>query len=171
MRKLITYLAAAAVTTAGAVLVSAGPASAAPVPRCHTALLHITHTQPQGGAGHSNMIIRFRNIGQTACSLRGYPGFDALKKNGDVLRHAKRTLNGYTGGAKKVRTIVVEPNHLASADVEWLNFKPGTGGECRFAHTVAITAPNATRTVHRKATVSACRLQIHPTVKGPTGNG
>jgi hypothetical protein len=117
------------------------------------------------------VIIRFRNVSSSTCSVFGYPGFDALRADGSVLAHATRTVHGFTGGAHAVRTIVLGPGRYASADVEWMNFNPSTGGACAFSHSIATTPANTSHTVHFALAVSTCRLQVHPTVAGTTGNG
>jgi hypothetical protein len=169
MRNFVAIAAAAAAATS-AVVVASAPAGAAAVPSCRGALIAVSHTPAQGAMGHGNLVLRFKNISQHTCSLRGYPGVDALGPHGGVLAHARRTVNGYTGGASAVRTIVLHSWQTASADLEWLNFKPRTGGDCRFSHSIAVTPPNTSRTSYRQVSVSACNLQIHPVVKGLTGN-
>lgn len=166
---LIGAAAAAALATgiAGSIAVPAG--AAAPVPSCKGALIQFTHNHPQGAAGHGNVILRFRNISQNTCSLRGYPGVDALGPHGGVLAHATRTVHGFTGGASAVRTIVLHSWEVASADLEWSNFS-ANGGNCRFSKSVAVTPPNTSKTFHRSLSVSSCKLEIHPVVKGKTGN-
>lgn len=163
---------------AGTALVAGLTALAAPahagvepasVPACQGALLHVTHTAPQGAMGTSAMVLRFRNIGQSTCSLYGYPGFDALRKNGTVLAHAKRVMDGSVGGARKIETIVVQPNHLASASVQWFNFDPATGGPCAFSAKIAVTPANTSTTTRFPVSVSKCGLQVHPTVAGKGG--
>jgi hypothetical protein len=161
---------AAAALTAGGLLAAAGPASAA-VPACGNHSLAVSHSVPQGATGHSNVVIRFKNVTRSSCSLFGYPGLDALRANGTVLAHAHRTLNGFTGGAHALRTIVVRPGRFASADVEWMNFNPVTSGPCAFSHSIATTPANTSHTVHFNVSVSACRLQVHATVAGISGNG
>lgn len=171
MRKFLAGTAAAVALTGAAVVGVATPAGASTAPACKGALIHVTHSRGNGAAGHGSVVLRFRNISQKTCTLRGYPGVDALRANGTVLRHAHRTLNGYTGGAKKLKTIVLKPNHVASADLEWLNFNGSTGGACTFSKSIAVTPANTKKTVHFTLSVSKCHLQIHPTVKGRTGNG
>jgi hypothetical protein len=167
----VATVAAAAAVTAAAVGLDSGPAgAAAPVPECQGSLIALSHSQTQGATGHGNVILRFKNISQSTCSLRGYPGVDALGPHGGVLAHARRTLNGFTGGASAVRTIVLHSWQTASADLEWHNFNFKTSGSCRFSTTIAVTPPNTFKTFHRKLSVSACGLQIHPVVKGTTGN-
>jgi hypothetical protein len=161
--------AAAAIATTGVVLAGA-PAGAAPVPACGNHSLTVTHNSPQGAMGHGNVLIRFQNTGYSACSLYGYPGFDALGSYGSLIKHAKRTLSGFTGGAASLQTIVVQPGHYASADVEWLNFHPKSGKNCKVSSSVATTPANTSDTVAFPLSISTCNLQVHPTVAGKSGN-
>ena len=141
-------------------------------PSCGAAALTVSATQPQGATGHGSLVLRFKNRSAHACTVRGYPGLDALDVVGHVMKHATRTPSGFAGGsAHGVQTILVRPDHFASATVEWLNFRPTTGGTCRFSAHIAITPPNTSATVHRARSVSVCRLQVHPAVAGRSGNG
>lgn len=160
---------ATVLAVAGCVL--AVPAAASATPACGNNSLAVTGTATQGAMGHGNFVVLFRNKTQHTCSLYGYPGLDALNKSGAVIKHAKRTLTGFTGGSTKgLQTITVKPGKYASADVEWMNFNPKTGGSCTFSHSVATTPANTSDTVHLKRSVSVCELQVHPTVAGKTGN-
>src|SRR5664279_607617 len=148
MRKLIIGTVAAATLGAG-VIAAGGPALAATVPACGNQSLTVSHTHPQGATGHADVVIRFKNTSHSTCSLYGYPGLDALGKNGKVLAHAKRTVSGFTGGSHHgVRTVVLEPGKFASADVEWMNFNPVTSGPCTFSQSIATTPANTSHTVH-----------------------
>ena len=171
MRIAVLASAAALTLAVGTVAAAESTAGAATVPSCTGHVLKVSHSHTQGATGHANVIIRFRNTGHSDCTLYGYPGLDALRADGSVLAHAKRTRTGFTGGAKHVRTITLRPGHYASADVEWMNFNPHTGGTCAFSHSIATTPANTTRTRHFRVSVSRCRLQVHPTVAGRSGNG
>lgn len=174
MRNLIAGTVAALGTAALATAVLAATASAAgahSVPACGNNSLAVTHTASQGAVGHSNMIIKFRNVGYSPCSLYGYPGFDALGSYGAVMKHAKRTVHGFTGGAGALNTVVLAPGKYASADVEWMNFNPVTSGACDYSSSIAITPANTSDTHNFPVSVSVCELQIHPTVAGKSGNG
>lgn len=158
-------------TTGAAATTLASAAGATTVPACGNHAIEVSATRGQGATGHADFVLRFRNASHHTCSLSGYPGLDAIGKYGKVLRHAKRTVNGFTGGSHHgVRTIVIRPRHDASADVEWLNFNPRTGGECRFSHYVATTPANTTHTVYLTRAVSLCGLEVHPTVAGKSGS-
>jgi hypothetical protein len=154
---------------AGGILATASDAAAA-TPACGNGSLAVTRAPSQGAAGHGAFWLLFRNASHTTCSLRGYPGLDALDSHGNVLAHAQRTLSGYMGGPGVVNTVLVAPGGFASATVEWLNFNPSNGTNCRFSTSVATTPPNTTHTVHLPVSVSICRLQVHPTVAGTSGH-
>jgi Protein of unknown function (DUF4232) len=167
-----SLLALSTLAGASVCLVAVPSSRAAGVPGCGNHSLTVTATAPQGATGHGNLVLRFKNRTTRSCSLVGYPAVDALDAGGHVLASARRTVSGFTGGSTHgVRTVVVTPGHYASADVEWMNFNPRTGGACRFSTAIAVTPANTGRTVHRARSVSTCRLQVHPTVPGRTGNG
>ncbi|HZC71880.1 MAG TPA: DUF4232 domain-containing protein [Jatrophihabitans sp.] len=167
--KTISLATATALAAAGCVL--AVPTAASATPACGNHSLAVTATASQGATGHGNFVLLFRNKTYRACTLYGYPGLDALNGYGNVIKHAKRTLTGFTGGSTQgLQTIRVKPGKYASADVEWLNFKPKTGESCTFSASVAATPANTSHTVHLNRSVSVCRLEVHPTVAGKTGN-
>ena len=174
MKRTSTLAGAALAVSAGmatALVVAAGPA-AATVPACGNASLDYGITRTDGAAGTSSFVLLYRNHTSGTCSLRGYPGLDAMSSAGRVIAHATRTVSGSAGGASHgVQTINIPPHGYASATVEWKNFNPVTSGTCRFSAGVNTTAPNTTRIVPERRSVSICSLQIHPTVLGWTGRG
>jgi len=162
----------AAALVGPAAIASAAPAAAraAATRACGDAAIAVSATRTEGATGHGSFVLEFQNISGVTCTLRGYPGLDAIGKQGHVLRHAKRTRTGFTGGAEHIRTITVRPNRFASADVEWLNAAKN-GHACRFSRSVNATPANTGYTVHLARSVSVCQLEVHPTVKGRSGNG
>jgi hypothetical protein len=161
--RLAALAAAGALSTTG---IAATAASASAVtPRCGNSSLAVTRTFTQGGASHGWMALIYRNVTSTTCTVYGYPGLDAISSTGHVLAHATRTLAGYGSGGR-LSTVTIRPGGYASAGVEWLNFNPATSGSCAFSTTVNTIVANTT-TVHRlRVSVSACKLQVHPTVAG-----
>ena len=153
-----------------ALAATAATSATAGAPACGDADIAVTAGNPQGAAGHGSVVLRFQNIGGARCTLRGYPGLDAIGRHGHVLAHAKRTLHGYMGGAAKVRTVLVRRDHDASAVVEWLNAAKN-GHACRFSLSVDATPPNTGYTEHLARQVSLCGLQVHPVVAGRSGQG
>jgi hypothetical protein len=165
-----TAAVAASAALAAAGILATAPGSGATVPACGNSSLTTTYAPPQGATGHGSFVLRFKNTSHSTCSLYGYPGLDALNGAGHVLAHAQRTLRGFAGGAHVEKTVTLTPAHWASATVEWMNFNPVTSGNCTFSHSVATTPANTTHTVHLPVSVSICRLQVHPTVAGLSGN-
>jgi hypothetical protein len=162
---------AVATALAASACLLAVPTAASAAPACGNNALAVTATAEQGATGHANFVLLFRNKTPQPCTLFGYPGLDALDASGQVIKHAHRTLTGFTGGSTQgLQTILVRPGHFASADVEWMNFNPSTSRSCRFSHAVAATPANTSHTVQLARSVSVCRLQVHPTVAGKTGN-
>ncbi|MDQ2838758.1 MAG: DUF4232 domain-containing protein [Actinomycetota bacterium] len=162
--RLAALAAAGALSTTGLVATAAS-ASASTVPRCGNSSLAVTRTFAQGGAGHGWMALIYRNVSAHTCTVYGYPGLDAISSTGHVLAHATRTLSGYGSGGHQ-STVTIRPGGFASAGVEWLNFNPHTSGPCAFSAAVNTVVAN-TSTVHRlPVSVSACSLQVHPTVAG-----
>jgi hypothetical protein len=165
----------AAVLTASATLAvagltgAAGPADAT-VAACGNSSLTVSHLPAQGATGHGSFVLLFKNTSRSTCDVYGYPGLDALNASGHVLAHAQRTLHGFAGGAHVKRTVTVAPGHFASATVEWMSFDPVTTRSCTFSKSVATTPANTTHTVHLAVSVSVCKLQVHPTVAGISGN-
>jgi hypothetical protein len=124
-----------------------------------------------GATGHSSIVLRFRNQLPQPCTVRGYPGLDAVSASGTVLAHATRTLSGFAGGAHSVSTLTVGAGQTVSALAEWMNFNPSTSGACPTSTWIVVTPANTTYSHYLPVHVTACRLQIHPTVSGTTGDG
>ena len=163
-------VAAASSTLVATGLLAPGTAVAAGPPVCTGQSLSVTHTPFDGAAGHDSFVLLYRNVTPSTCTIKGYPGFDALTSGGHVLTHAQRTLAGPAGGATSVGTATVAPGGYASAVVEWADFSTGTGGGCAFSTSVATTAANTFTTIDFPLSVSTCSLQVHPTVAGTTRN-
>jgi len=145
--------------TAAAATATTG--SAATAPACGDNSLAVTRSFVDSGAGHSWMLLVYRNTTAHACTVRGYPGLDAIGRRGQVLAHAHRVRDGI-----RVRSVTVRPGGYASAGVQWENFNGRTGGDCRFSRTVNTVVANTSRVHTLRVSVSRCGLQVHPTVAG-----
>jgi hypothetical protein len=169
MRRMIATSTVALAGTMVGLVTGAGPAGAA-VPACGNTSLDYGVSRTEGFAGHSAFVLLYRNHTARACTLYGYPGVDAMASSGRVIAHATRTLLGSAGGSRRgLQLITVPPAGFASATVEWANADPATSGPCRYSAGVNETAPNTTRTVPLRRSVSICSWQVHPTVLGWTG--
>ncbi len=164
----------AAVGTAGALtavgLALAAPSAVAAPASCGNGALAVSNTSTQGAAGHGSVVLLLRNSSGSSCTLSGYPSLDAINASGQVLAHAQRTLNGYSGGASAVTTVTLAAGDTASATAEWLNFNGATGGDCTFSSAINTIPPATTAATRLNVAVSVCSLQIHPVVAGSSGS-
>ena len=147
---------------------TAGPRTGV-VAQCADTALTVAAGGQQGATGHSSIVLLFTNRLPIACTIRGYPGLDALSSSGGVLAHATRTMSGFAGGAHAIDSLTVAPGQTVSALAEWLNFNPATSGPCTTSASVAVTPANTADTVPLPLHVTVCGLQIHPTVAGSSG--
>lgn len=161
LHRRLGVLAAAGALAGTGLAVGATSAAAASVPSCGNNDLAVTRTYVDGAMGSSYMTLLYRNTTSHRCRVSGYPGLDTVGRHGHVLAHARRTSNG-----EPVRTVVIRPGHFASAAVRWENFNGATGESCRFGRYVNTTVANTSRVHRLNVSVSACGLQVHPTVAG-----
>lgn len=161
----VSALAAAGALITTGLMATAASASALTAPTCGNSSLAVTRTFAQGGAGHGWMSLIYRNVTSQPCTVYGYPGLDAISSTGHVLAHANRTLSGYGSGGH-LSTVTISPGGFASAGVEWLNFDPRTSGPCAFSTSANTIVANTTSVHSLQVSVSACNLQVHPTVAG-----
>src|SRR5213082_313187 len=92
---------AVATALAASACLLAVPTAASAAPACGNNALEVTATAEQGATGHANFVLLFRNKTPQPCTLFGYPGLDALDASGQVIKHAHRTLTGFTGGSTR----------------------------------------------------------------------
>ncbi|MEV5509696.1 DUF4232 domain-containing protein [Streptomyces orinoci] len=133
---------------AGAVLTltaAAGLAQAAPsgstVPTCHTPDLGIRFAgRLGGGMNHAGGVLEFKNTGNHACALRGYPGLGL--ENGGHRTLPSRTVRGTTWYADDPGNKVVRlrPGATAQAVVAWTH----TGTEAHETSYLQVTPPGST---------------------------
>ncbi len=162
-----------AVVVAAGAAATAGAASTAST-TCAFGQLRITRSSAQAATGHRSIVLRFKNKGQ-ACTLNGYPGVDALSGKLKRVASAKRTLAGFMGGfthGTKPPVVHLATGHSASAVLEWTGVG---GGGCFRARYFLVTPPGGTRSDRFAPPIlklePVCHLQIHPVVRGTSGQG
>jgi hypothetical protein len=148
------------------------------VPRCTTAQLNITASPGGVAAGHSSVLVRFRNVVRTSCSLIGYPSIADVGSNGAEILGAVPTPNGYIGGLRDPNTLpetTLRPGETATSIVEAVNsanYQPPCPTLAGITG-MSITPPGQARGVTVTMTLgdSICsQLEVHPVVKGQTGD-
>lgn len=149
-------------------IIGAGPlrqAAAATTHECSTATLRASIGGSDAGAGNIYTTLVLRNIGHTACVIRGYPGVSLLDRHGHQIGHAaSRTVLPTT-------SIVLQPGGRASTVIHTLN--PGVGTTACLGPSAALRVypPDQRKALLVPARLSEClgRLEVRPLVVGSTG--
>jgi hypothetical protein len=120
----------------------AAHAAGAP-PACTTSQLVPTVGSANGAAGTIYMTLSFANVG-SACTLRGFPGVQAVARDGSSLGNAARITNGTT-----VKTITVKGARAGNFPVAKATLgivDTGALPNCKTTAAVAlkVTPPNQT---------------------------
>jgi hypothetical protein len=142
---------------------------------CSANQLTVTGIDDPGGAaaGHRAIVLLFKNITATTCTLFGYPGADALNSAGTTMVHIPRTLRGYMGGLPQSQagpaTVTLAPGATVSAKVEGSDVPQGGVTNCPDYPALLVTPPNTTQSTHVDITIAGCNIQIHPVVPGSGG--
>lgn len=145
--------------------ISAGPrTSAAPC----TALT-VTAGGVGAGLGHAGFPLHFRNTGQAACSLTGYPTVSATDSRSGRKVTARQTPSGYLGGTNlPVPTYLLAPGEQVSALVEGTDNPVGNATSCSELQQMRVTISD--RSIPVAGSLSNCSgMEVHPYVPGTTG--
>ena len=139
---------------------------------CTTSDLALTVVGGDGAGGSAQAILRFRNVGQTACSLRGFPIVLAVDTAHHTSITTTQSLNALWGGTATVATIDVAPGKAASATLEWTDNPVGDETTCPAYPTVDVTPPGARIAVRLRMPlpVQGCSgVSVLPVVAGTRG--
>jgi hypothetical protein len=124
------------------------------------------------GAGHRFLVLRFNNVGQTTCTISGYPTVDLVNGSGEVVAHAQQTPNGQAGlpaGTTEPPVVTLAAGASASTVVEASAIPEGNDPPCK-EYALMVTAPGQTEAVSAgPAQMPDCDLQVHPVVAGDRG--
>ncbi|MEV8510666.1 DUF4232 domain-containing protein [Actinoplanes sp. NPDC051475] len=137
-------------------------------PTCTTANLKITIGEADGAAGHSIAPVHFQNTGPT-CWIKGYPTVVSLDAAGNPGKTAEQTLSGYAGShLSEISPYLLNKGDTATALVETLNANED-GTACTAVTSVRISPPKQTSSVKVSWTGGCARFQVHPVIRGMTG--
>lgn len=148
------------------------------VSACKVSQLRISAGDDQGAAGNSGMPIVFTNIGQSPCSMGGYPGVAALNAQGTQVAQATRVVTGMMGGLPNATTpipvVTLTPGQSASSEIEGSDVPPGGATTCVNYPAFLVTPPGETHSV--KVTLitggafpGCYPISVNPVVPGTTG--
>jgi hypothetical protein len=141
MLAIAAVIAVAAGDTAGA---SGQPPARETTAGCQFSQLRVTTKLASPGVSHHGYVLLFFNRG-SACTLRAYPGVDAVSATGRRVESAARTKSGYLGGLRSgqaIPTVRLARGGTASALTEYID-GPVPGLSCPKAAAFKVTPPNA----------------------------
>lgn len=149
---------------------------------CNIGQLRIAAGKSGAASGAAGQTILFTNVGQTVCSMTGYPGVSALNAVGDQVLQAQRALNGMLGGVYVGRTaplVTLQPGHVASAEIEGVDRPLGSATSCPTYPAFLVTPPDETHSVTITAGIAGgdkpgflgcAPMTVNPVVPGTTGS-
>jgi hypothetical protein len=149
---------------------------------CGVAQLRIQAGEGGGAAGNVGQTVVFANVGQTTCTMGGYPGVAALNAQGSQVAQAVRHPTGMIGGlpnaSSPIPLVTLAPGQTASAEIEGSDLPPGTATTCVGYPAFLVTPPGETHSVRVAVpTVNnsyggfpGCYpISVNPVVPGDTG--
>jgi Protein of unknown function (DUF4232) len=149
---------------------------------CRIGQLQIQAGAGGGAAGNVGRTIVFTNIGQTPCTMNGYPGVAALDSQGNQVEQALRHVTGMMGGlpndSSPIPFVTLAPGQIASAEIEGSDLPPGTATTCVGYPSFLITPPGETHSVQVAIPTAnnsyggfpGCYpISVNPVVSGATG--
>ncbi len=155
-------------------------ANAAAVPRCIDTQLAVSVTAAPGGLGHAGMVIHYRNVSVTACSLTGYPDIVGLNFTTGTSHAAGHISNGYLGGwrgyvngkAKPLPFVVLRARQgVASSMVQWSDCATAQQKGCTVLTSLWVNTPNSARPFALKGWMLVHGyFDATPIVPGDTGS-
>jgi Protein of unknown function (DUF4232) len=149
---------------------------------CRVGQLRIQAGASGGAAGNVGQTIAFTNVGQTTCTMSGYPGLAALDAQGSQVAQAVRHEIGMMGGlpndSSPIPLVTLAPGQTASAEIEGSDLPPGTATTCVGYPSFLVTPPGETHSVRvvvpqinaSYGGFPGCYpISVNPVVPGATG--
>jgi hypothetical protein len=155
-------------------------ASVAALARCHDTQLAVTGVEASGAAVSGGWIIRYRNVGATACWLTGYPNVVGMNFATGESRAAAHLRSGYLGGwmgyangkVKPLPVVVLRARDgVASSMVQWVSGPTAQTSGCFVLTWLWVNVPGGTRPFALKAWTLVCaHFDADPIVPGVRGS-
>lgn len=132
--------------------------------RCRTTALTLGAGIGTGALGRIITHYYFANVGNTACTLTGYPGFAVLDASGNVVQHpAARTPGPGTTQNEPVRTVELGPGQLALFVVANVDDVPNPDCPQQFpGTTLQVYPPGETTPIRQPWDGGLCDLEVGP---------
>lgn len=139
---------------------------------CALPYAQVTAKTGPAGASHQSVVILFRNTGQIACALTGYPNVAVTSASGAAVKQAAHTPKGYLGGLRsgQPQTVYLNSGESASALLEGETVDVNGRG-CPAEPGLSVSLPGSPTPAKLKLTTRICGgVQVHPIVGGTTGS-
>jgi hypothetical protein len=108
----------------------------------------------------------FTNTGSSACSLKGYPGFELLDTKGQKLKgvHVNRSEGTYFQKDMPPQQVILAPGAQALFQIAYNNGTRSPGQTCPESTKVEITPPNAYQHFTLTEHIQTCwgKLEVAP---------
>lgn len=155
-------------------------AGAIAMPKCVDSQLAVTGVAAPGGSLHAGLVIRFRNVSATACSLTGYSDVVGVNFETGKSRAAGHVRDGYLGGWMGYKDGKSKPLPLvllrarkgeASSMVEWADGATAQQPGCTVLTSLWVDTPGGLRPNALKERMLVCGyFDATPFVPGVTGS-
>jgi len=155
-------------------------ASAVAVPNCVETQLAVTGVGAPGGSLHAGVVIHYRNVSATACSLTGYSNVVGVNFETGKSRTGKHVTNGYLGGWMGYMKGKTEPLPLAvlrardgeaSSMVEWADGGTDQQPGCSVLTSLWVNVTGGSRPFSLNERMLVCGyFDVTPIVPGVTGS-
>jgi hypothetical protein len=147
---------------------------------CVDSQLSVTGVEAPGGSLHAGLVIRYRNVSATSCSLTGYSDVVGINfKIGKSLT-AGHIRDGYLGGwigyknekARALPLVLLRARKgEASSMVEWADGGTAQQPGCTVLTSLWVNMPGGLRPIALKETMLVCGyFDANPFVPGTTGS-
>lgn len=149
---------------------------------CGVGQLRIQAGEGGRALGSVGQTVVFTNVGQTTCTMMGYPGVAALNAQGDQVAQAVRHPTGMIGGlpndSSPIPVVTLAPGQTASAEIEGSDTPPGTATTCVGYPSFLVTPPGETHSVGVSVSTvdnsyggfpGCYPISVNPVVPGVTG--
>ncbi|MGC1420565.1 MAG: hypothetical protein WA786_10670 [Acidimicrobiales bacterium] len=165
-----------------AVVQSWSPVQAASVamPMCADTQLTVSGVAAPGGSLHAGLVIHYKNVSATACSLTGYSSVVGINFETEKSRAAGHIRDGYLGGwmgykdgeAKPLPLVVLRArNGAASSMVQWADGATAQQPGCSVLTSLWVNVPGGSRPIALKEWMLVCGyFDGTPIVPGATGS-
>jgi hypothetical protein len=155
-------------------------AGAIAMPNCVDSQLAVTGVEAPGGSLHAGLVIRYRNVSATACSLTGYSDVVGINFGTEKSRAAGHIRDGYLGGwmgykngkSRPLPLVVLRArNGGASSMVQWADGGTAQQPGCTVLTSLWVNMPGGLRPIALKERMLVCGyFDVTPFVPGATGS-